>query len=355
MRISVALCTFNGARYLPDQLASLETQERMPDELVVCDDGSTDDTLQVLEDFATRAPFSVRVICNAETLGPTKNFEKAIRLSEGEIIALCDQDDVWRPGRLARAAEAFGADPQIGITFSDADLLDETGAPLDGRLWDAVRFTPELRRRVERQGLLPTALRKDVVTGATMSFRAELRERICPIPEAWHHDAWTALICAFISDHRMFPEPLIRYRVHTSQEVGVYQGPEDEGRPGPRGAGGLGGLKMAEDGSAWRRVWRALRQRSERRRLYADLSRRNHEVADWFNLAAAQAGAMRPLEKAAAERIIATIEDRAYHYRQRGSTPDGRLRRIPIVWSEWRRGAYRRLSGGVVDALLDLA
>lgn len=93
LRISVALCTHNGSAYLTEQLASIAAQTRLPDELVVCDDRSSDDTPRLLADFAARAPFPVQVVVNSENLGSTAKFAKAISLCQGDFIALSDQAD----------------------------------------------------------------------------------------------------------------------------------------------------------------------------------------------------------------------------------------------------------------------
>src|SRR5213080_381833 len=98
--LSVALCTYNGAAYLGEQLDSIVAQSRPPDELVVCDDGSTDETVEVLETFLAEAPFPVRLQRNEANLGFVKNFEQAISLCTGDFVALSDQDDVWMPGKL---------------------------------------------------------------------------------------------------------------------------------------------------------------------------------------------------------------------------------------------------------------
>src|SRR4051794_15860948 len=94
---SVAMCTYNGARFIGAQLASVAAQTRTPDELIVCDDRSTDETVAIVQKFADSAPFRVRLHVNEENLGSTKNFERAVSLCEGDLIALCDQDDVWLP------------------------------------------------------------------------------------------------------------------------------------------------------------------------------------------------------------------------------------------------------------------
>ena len=124
----VALCTYNGALYLREQLDSLAAQTRLPDELVVCDDGSTDRTLAILDSFAAAAPFPVR-IRNRTRLGTPKNFERAIGLTTGAIIALADQDDVWYPHKLKRLERELARSKRIGLVFSDADVVDDRLRP----------------------------------------------------------------------------------------------------------------------------------------------------------------------------------------------------------------------------------
>ncbi|MFL5505263.1 MAG: glycosyltransferase, partial [Gemmatimonadales bacterium] len=109
--VSVVLCTYNGARYLPEQLDSLARQSLPPTELVVRDDDSTDETASLVAAFAERAPFPVRWTCNAERLGPTRNFGAAIADATGEFVALCDQDDVWLPEKLERVVGALMREP----------------------------------------------------------------------------------------------------------------------------------------------------------------------------------------------------------------------------------------------------
>lgn len=91
--ISTAMCTYNGEKYLREQLESIARQTLLPNELVVCDDCSSDETVEIIQDFSRNAPFSVRLMINENNLGFAKNFEKAITLCSGEIIVLSDQDD----------------------------------------------------------------------------------------------------------------------------------------------------------------------------------------------------------------------------------------------------------------------
>jgi glycosyltransferase involved in cell wall biosynthesis len=255
-RVSVALCTFEGERYVSSQLESLLAQTRLPDELVVCDDGSRDGTLRHLIRFAARAPFPVRVEVNEERLGATANFEKAIALCTGDLIAPCDQDDVWRPVRVARAIEVFESDPRIGMAFSDADVVDEELRPLGHRLWKAVGFSRSGRGMVRRARAFDAFLRRWIVTGTTMTFRSVYRPLVLPIPRSWVHDAWIAMLVAAVAPVALIDEPLVLYREHPGQLLGA-------AREGP-----LGFLRRArETGSGEYAIeaerFRLLRQRLE--------------------------------------------------------------------------------------------
>jgi glycosyltransferase involved in cell wall biosynthesis len=218
-RISVALCTYNGERFLSQQLASIAKQSRLPDELVVCDDRSMDRTMEILRAFAASVSFPVKIVQNTANLGSTRNFEHAIRLCEGDLIALSDQDDIWYPNRLQRSEQEFLAHPQAGLVFSNAGLIDEEDRPLGKTLWQRLGFVGKLNRDLLAGRLLVLAKHR-FVTGATVMFRAELRDRFFPIAEGWIHDEWISLIAAAFSDLRPIDQPLIRYRIHSSQQVG---------------------------------------------------------------------------------------------------------------------------------------
>jgi len=140
MKTSIALCTYNGEQYLKEQLESYAYQTQLPDELIVCDDGSTDSTIDIIREFADSASFSVKLYINEQNLGSTKNFEKAIRLCTGDIIFLSDQDDVWREDKISLMSQIFEECPGTGAIFTDADVVDSRLQFLGYRLWDPVRF-----------------------------------------------------------------------------------------------------------------------------------------------------------------------------------------------------------------------
>ena len=188
---------------------------------MICDDGSTDTTAEIVEVFARTAPFPVRFIRNPENLGTAKNFEKAIGLCTGELIALSDQDDIWMPERLTHQAERFELDAALGGVFSDAELIDDASKPIGKRLWSNIFFSPDDRKRFQGGHKTDELLRRMVVTGATVMVRASVRPLFLPLPALWMHDCWIAFMLTIYSRLELMEEPLIRYRLHPNQQIGV--------------------------------------------------------------------------------------------------------------------------------------
>ena len=220
--ISVALCTYNGAAFLRDQLDSIATQILQPAEVVVFDDGSTDSTLALLQQFSQENPaMAMRIEVNPHRFGPAGNFQRAIAACHGEIIVLCDQDDVWMPDKLAVIAAEFQRNPDLGLAFSDADICHESGESLGYRLWQSVGFDPRLQRRLQRGSAFEVILRQNVVTGATMAFSSRLRDLVLPIDPRWMHDGWIALLIAAVAPVSAIRQPLVRYRQHAAQSIGA--------------------------------------------------------------------------------------------------------------------------------------
>lgn len=141
------MCTYNGEAYLREQLNSFLAQTRLPDELIVCDDGSIDATVSILHSFKETAPFPVTIFVNERNLRVCKNFEKAISYCTGDIIALSDQDDIWLPEKLATLLDAFDKHPGCGYVFSNAHLIDEQGRDVGWDLWTAMDFDRSKQER----------------------------------------------------------------------------------------------------------------------------------------------------------------------------------------------------------------
>src|SRR3954447_24654813 len=136
MRISVAMATWNGERFIAQQLQSIAEQTRPPDELVISDDGSSDDTVEVARRFARRAAFDVVIMPNEERIGYSDNFFRAMKACTGDLIALCDQDDVWHPDKLARCERPLQLDPSVSLVAHSGRVVDDGLRPVRSNLGD---------------------------------------------------------------------------------------------------------------------------------------------------------------------------------------------------------------------------
>ncbi len=224
--MTVVLCTCDGERWLPEMLQSLSAQDRLPDELIVNDDASSDGSVGLIEAFAETAPFPVHLQQNAERFGSTANFGSALARSSGRVVALADQDDVWYPNKLDLILAEFEKDPTISMVFSDADLIDEAGRNLQRRLWD----TRLVGRTLRLHPVVPEEMlaRRALTTGCTMAIRRRVVDAALPFPDLLNdprgimrHDRWLSLVAAAVGTVRSLSEPLVGFRVHPAQETGV--------------------------------------------------------------------------------------------------------------------------------------
>jgi len=221
LSISIAMCTYNGAAFVREQLDSFARQTRLPAELIICDDRSTDTTVDIVQGFAQSAPFPVRVEVNDENLGVARNFGKATQLCTGDLIALSDQDDIWREDKLDVLVRAFEGDPALTLVFTDADLVDQDLRPMGKRLSDTGPVLDAGDRLSNEDEAFEFLMRRNVATGATMAFRAGLRGVILPIPPdlLTYHDAWIVGLAVATGKVRVLTEPLIQYRQHPGQHT----------------------------------------------------------------------------------------------------------------------------------------
>lgn len=309
-RFSVALAACNGAPYLQEFLDSLAAQTCPPCELVAADDASDDGTVALIEAFAARAPFPVRLLRNPRRLGVVENFALAMAACGGKGIALADQDDVWRADKLERLAAGL-VPPCALAAFSDAEVVDANLAPLGYTMWQRVRFTPREQARVNRGEAFAVLLKHRVVTGATLAFKVSLRDTALPVPAGWPHDAWLALMAAARGGLVAVPEPLIAYRQHGGNVVGGLRKPfAQEAREA-----------LALDRTAW----------------YRD------ELALWRALAARLAAT-----------APAGLAEKIAHLEARAGLPAARWRRLPEVMREVASGRYARHARNWGSVALDL-
>jgi glycosyltransferase involved in cell wall biosynthesis len=206
--VSIALCTYNGENFIEKQLLSIKNQTYQNLEIIIFDDLSSDETINILNQHALQDT-RIKVFQNQNNIGYIKNFENAIKKSSGDYIFLCDQDDVWDIKKIEIMLNYF--DDKTLLAFHDSKFIDSNEAPLGKNLSD--RFTLEQRLR-------PISfLLFNGIPGHTLGFRKELIEKILPLPTIVHHDCWIAFIASCLSNIAYVPQLLVEYRQHQSSET----------------------------------------------------------------------------------------------------------------------------------------
>ena len=208
--ISIAMATYNGERFLEKQLRSLSEQVRLPDEVVICDDASTDRTPEILAQFAKLATFPVRLVINDPRLGWRENFMKAASLCTSDYIAFCDQDDIWVPDKLSVVSRYLDSDRCILLQHGYR-LIDDDGNSIS----DDIKYA--------RSG--PEALWR-INFGFTQVFHRSLLE----FSHLWEasvdifaeggHDGWIAFLASLHDETIVIDDVLVYYRQHNTNAVG---------------------------------------------------------------------------------------------------------------------------------------
>lgn len=318
--ISVVVCTYNGEKYLEQQLVSIVQQTRPPDEIIVSDDGSTDQTLAIAHKILAMAEavgIAVSVVSRKKPLGASGNFSSALPLAQHDLIALSDQDDVWSLNKLELLGATFEAHLDALLVHTDATLIDSTGAATT-TLMATLRLTSGERLALRARRGLETLVRRNVVTGATVMLRRSLLGQALPIPDGWVHDEWLALVAATQGGLVFDERRLVDYRIHADNAIGAKA------------------LDSAE-------VSKRLRQaRSE---FFGLKNKRNAAirslVADnppWLS-----------------GEVKAVLAAKLEHDSWRGALPDRRLFRFFPVLVRFLGGRYTRFARGYLDVVRDLS
>ena len=319
--VSVALCTRNGARHVAAQLESICAQDLLPREIVLSDDASTDDTVAIVQETIARCGMTGRidltVLRNDPPLGVTFNFEQAIRATRCPLVALCDQDDVWHAGRLARMVGPFRRRPDLLLLHSDARLVDDALAPLGSTLFQALEVKPSELAAIQSGAAFEIFLRRNLVTGATTVFRRSLLDAALPFSPEWVHDEWLAAIASATGRMDVLIEPLIDYRQHASNQIGVRK------------------PTLAE------KIAKAVAPRGDKHRQRLD---RAEALLQRLEL----------LQGQVREKYLQAQIGKVAHQRFRTELPLNRLARIPAVLTEALRGRYERFDRGLQSVAQDL-
>ena len=216
--IGVVLTTYNGEKFIEEQIESILGQTLPPDALVVVDDNSQDSTPEILERYS-RTDKRIKIYRNEHKLGWIKNFEKGISLCDADYIALSDQDDIWVPYKLEKCVEKMVSHPGCGLCYHDAWLMYEDGTRLDLTLWQVNDPHYPLGRPEAQELLLGTMA---PLSGFTIILENRLKELILPFPgyKCCGHDWWISAVSFFLFNPVCIETPLVCHRVHFGQAVG---------------------------------------------------------------------------------------------------------------------------------------
>lgn len=207
--VSIALCTYNGGKYLPEQIRSLLDQTYPNIEIVIVDDNSSDNTHEVLKEFNNEV--NIRFYFNSSNLGFVKNFEKAISLCQGEYIALSDQDDIWKKEKIELLVNKV--DKNI-LVYANSEIIDKTGNSLNKRL-------SSIRNFVNGSDPIPFIFH-NCIPGHTMMFHKRLIDYILPFPsQLKFHDWWIAFVAASVGKILYIDECLVMYRQHEATNTDI--------------------------------------------------------------------------------------------------------------------------------------
>jgi glycosyltransferase involved in cell wall biosynthesis len=310
MIASACLCTYNGGRYLEELLHSLAKQTLLPSELLVGDDGSSDDTLAILRGFVTEAPFPVDIVVNEQRLGPAYNLERLLVRATGDVLFPCDQDDIWSPEKIEVLVRALEESPASGAAIGNSSLIDGAGRPLPGSLFELAGLDVTTRKLLASgsSAAVMEIARRNVVASHALAIRRSALDLVLPLGFHWHADWWIAIVLSATTGITIVEDRLVEYRLHDLNTVGL-----PEKRP------------LAE---------RASRERIDRFFRRADL----------LDAALARVGELRPGMLSPADRAV--LGAQSAHLRARGSLPVGRGCRLVPVLREARGGGYRRFSNG---------
>lgn len=210
MRVCVAMCTYNGSKYIEEQLQSILNQTRVPDEIIICDDGSKDDTLAKANAVLEGTSVEYRIISNDKNLGYIKNFEKCAALCSGDIVFFADQDDVWVNTKVEKVECVFAENPDCVLCFHDATVVDE---------WlNTIQESLNQSNGIAEECFLERVLNSAFPYGCTMAMAKWcIMENV---PFRCGHDEWLSKCAPFFGTVVGLTESLMLYRRHNQTATG---------------------------------------------------------------------------------------------------------------------------------------
>lgn len=209
MKISVGICTYNGEKYIREQLESIINQSIKPDEIIISDDASEDNTIQIIESILSESDISYIINKNDVRQGLHSNFTKCFELCTGDVIFSCDQDDVWYEKKIETFLPYF-YEENIFV-YSNAIIVDHERKCINNNFWGVYNISFDSLEVNEFSKIL---LNNMCIAGCNMAFRRELFEKIVPIPFHFIHDSWIAICAPLFGQVAFINKPTMEYRQH---------------------------------------------------------------------------------------------------------------------------------------------
>ena len=214
--IGIVIATYNGERYLYEQIDSIFSQSLQPDKIIVVDDCSTDGTTDIIAKYRKNHPEIIVFIQNEKNLGYVKTFERGISRCQTDYIALSDQDDIWKPNKIQNCYHALEHNTDAKLCFHDLEFIDGDGNSIGKNFWESSLIPLPVSGAAARKQLANLI---DLVPGCTIFFASDLKEYLLPMPNSkWSgHDWWIAVVGFFLANPIIINEALTRYRIHERQ------------------------------------------------------------------------------------------------------------------------------------------
>lgn len=307
VRLSVALCTYNSERFIERQLLSILDQDLPVDEVVIGDDGSTDGTLERIVALAAEHPRGdvVRIAFTERSGGVVQNFSRTLAACTGDLIALSDHDDMWDPAKTAALVPRLSAARRPAMIFTDARIIDDNNIFSGEHLFASYGVTEEELGAFDGGRGIDFLVRRNIATGATAMLTRDLLDVALPIPKLFIHDEWLALLATSLGTLMADRTPLIDYRVHSSNQIGIP----------PQSLLGLARFALAG-----------------RRQRYVNLRDRAEALHD------------RLAGQGAPEEVQTLVAGKAAFEAERSTMPWFWPARLPGILRRYRHGAYGRFT-----------
>lgn len=221
--ISIAMTTYNGAQFVQAQLRSILEQTRQPDEIIICDDGSRDDTVNIIRHvMETSGTDRIRLVENEENLGYIRNFYKAISLTKGDYIFLADQDDIWHREKLEKSMAIMERTGAAAIC-TRSRLIDRDGQEMDGNAFIVSVLLARLKEELGPVRFFDLVI-ENVAQGCTYCFTKEVRAKYLALnSRQLIHDHQIMFIASLVGKVYACAEPMIDYRIHGSNSAGLQE------------------------------------------------------------------------------------------------------------------------------------